>query len=166
MGGSEGKLKEQFLFAIMANKEGKVNEFLSVRNNEAINLIQKYPEYVNTTLLNGTTNPMCRAGYLGHTNVVSLLLKFNGDINLRSSDGRTALMWAAFRNNGKMCDFLLHNNADINLVDNAGWNALDISIIKMNYESAIVLKRNGIVPQDIETYQAHVWRKYDIGMFI
>jgi hypothetical protein len=30
MGGSEGKLKEQFLFIIMANKEGRVNEFLTV----------------------------------------------------------------------------------------------------------------------------------------
>jgi ankyrin repeat protein len=99
---------------------------------------------VNTTLLNGTTNPMCRAGYLGHTNVISLLLKYGGDINLRSSDGRTALMWSAFRNNGKMCSFLLDHGADITLEDNQGWNALDIAIIKMNYESAIILKRRGL----------------------
>lgn len=31
MGASEGKLKEQFLFVIMANREGRVNEFLTVR---------------------------------------------------------------------------------------------------------------------------------------
>ena len=30
MGASEGKLKEQFLYAIMANKEGRVNDFLGV----------------------------------------------------------------------------------------------------------------------------------------
>jgi len=121
---------------------------------------------VNTTLLNGTTNPMCRAGYLGHTNVVSLLLKYGGDINLRSSDGRTALMWASFRNNGKMCDFLLEHNADISLEDNQGWNALDIAIIKMNYESAIVLKRRGLVPRDQEFYVPHLWRKYHNAMFL
>ena len=109
---------------------------------------------------------MCRAGYLGHTNVISLLLKFNGDINLRSSDGRTALMWASFRNNGKMCDFLLDHNADMNLVDNAGWNALDIAILKMNYESAIVLKRRGLLAKEMDIYEPHVWRKYDIGMFL
>lgn len=109
---------------------------------------------------------MCRAGYLGHTNVVSLLLKYGGDINLRSSDGRTALMWASFRNNGKMCDFLLDHNADIGLVDNEGWNALDIAIIKMNYESAIVLKRRGLVPRDQDFYVPHLWRKYDIAMFL
>jgi ankyrin repeat protein len=109
---------------------------------------------------------MCRAGYLGHTNVVSLLLKYGGDINLRSSDGRTALMWASFRNNGKMCDFLLDHNAEISLVDNEGWNALDIAIIKMNYESAIVLKRRGLVPRDQDFYVPHLWRKYDIAMFL
>ncbi len=109
---------------------------------------------------------MCRAGYLGHTNVVSLLLKYGGDINLRSSDGRTALMWAAFRNNGKMCGFLLDHNADPNLEDKQGWNALDIAIIKMNYESAIVLKRRGLVPKDQEFYTPHLWRKFDIAMFL
>ena len=30
MGASEGKLKEQFLYSIMANKEGRVNDFLTV----------------------------------------------------------------------------------------------------------------------------------------
>jgi len=31
MGAGEAKLKEHFLFVIMANREGRVNEFLSVR---------------------------------------------------------------------------------------------------------------------------------------
>jgi len=65
-----------------------------------------------------------------------------------------------------MCDFLLDHNADISLEDNQGWNALDIAIIKMNYESAIVLKRRGLVPRDQEFYTAHLWRKYDVGMFL
>ncbi len=99
---------------------------------------------MNTSLLNGTTNPMCRAGYLGFSNIVSLLLKYGGDINLRSSDGRTALMWSAFRNNARMCQFLLDHGADITLIDNDGWNALEIAIIKMNYETAIILKRAGL----------------------
>jgi uncharacterized protein len=91
---------------------------------------------------------MCRAGYLGHTNIISLLLKFGGDINLRSSDGRTALMWAAFRNNSKMVRFLLDHGADITLIDNEGWNALEIAIIKMNYETALLLKKAGLSPKD------------------
>jgi hypothetical protein len=54
----------------------------------------------------------------------------------------------------------------MNLEDNAGWNALDIAILKMNYESAIVFKRAGLVPKDKDMYEPHVWRKYDIGMLI
>lgn len=36
----------------------------------------------------------------------------------------------------------------------------------MNYESAIVLKRRGLVPRDQEFYIPHLWRKYDLGMFL
>ena len=100
---------------------------------------------------------MCRAGYLGLTNIISLLLKYGADINLRSSDGRTALMWSAFRNNVKMVKFLLEHGADITLVDNEGWNALDIAIIKMNYETALVLKRAGLEPKDKTFYEPHLW---------
>ena len=116
--------------------------------------------------MNGTTNPMCRAGYLGFFNIVSLLLKYGGDINLRSSDGRTAVMWAAFRNNAKMVEFLIDHGADITLEDNEGWNALEIAIIKMNYEAALVLKKRGLQPRDKEFYEKYVWQKYDIGLFI
>jgi len=90
-------------------------------------------------------------------NIASLLLKFGADINLRSSDGRTALMWAAFRNNHKMCEFLITHGADITLMDNQGWNALDIATIKMNYEAALVLKRAGLEPRELDLYMPHLW---------
>ncbi len=118
---------------------------------------QKYPDYVNTTLVENTTNPICRASYLGHQNIASLLLKHGADINMRSSDGRTPLMWAAFRNNKKMCEYLLDQGADITLEDNQGWNALDLCIIKMNYDCALVLKRRGLQPRDRDMYDAHLW---------
>jgi ankyrin repeat protein len=57
------------------------------------------------------TNPMCRAAYLGHQNIAAILLKYGGDINLRSSEGRTPLMWAAFRNNTQIAKYLLENGA-------------------------------------------------------
>lgn len=75
-------------------------------------------------------------------------------------------MWSAFRNNVKMCDFLMLHGADPTLEDNAGWNALDIAIIKMNYETALVFKREGLIPRNIEQYDGHLWQKYDVGMFI
>jgi len=99
---------------------------------------------VNTTLVENTTNPICRASYLGHQKLCALLLKYGADINLRSSDGRTPLMWTSFRNNAKMCEFILDNGADLLMEDNQGWNALDIAIIRMNYDAALVLKRRGL----------------------
>jgi ankyrin repeat protein len=59
-------------------------------------------------------------------------------------------MWSAFRNNTKMMEFLIFHGADINAEDLAGWNALDIAIIKMNYEAALALKRQGLQPRNIE----------------
>lgn len=85
------------------------------------------------------TNPICRAAYLGHKNIAAILLKHGADINLRSSDGRTALIWCAFRNHAKLAEFLLENGAASDLEDNEGWNALDIAIIRMNYEVALLL---------------------------
>jgi ankyrin repeat protein len=71
-------------------------------------------------------------------------LKHGADINIRSSDGRTGLMWAAFRNNVSVAELLLDNGADINAESNDGWNALDIAIMKMNYEVALTLKKRGL----------------------
>ena len=75
-------------------------------------------------------------------------------------------MWAAFRNYTKMCEFLVDNGADLTMEDNQGWTALDITIIKMNYESALVLKRRGLEPRPKEMYENQLWQKYDIDMFL
>ena len=75
-------------------------------------------------------------------------------------------MWAAFRNNEKMCNFLLENGADMHLEDNTGWNAMDISVLKMNYEAALALKRRGSAQKDMEMYLPHLWQKYDLEMFL
>lgn len=91
----------------MANKEG-----------DCANFLKQYPDFVNTSLVENTTNPICRAAYLGYQKIAALLLKYGADINLRSSDGRTPLHWAAFRNNIPMLQFLIDNGADITLEDN------------------------------------------------
>jgi ankyrin repeat protein len=75
-------------------------------------------------------------------------------------------MWAAFRNNHKMIEFLVTNGADVDLEDNQGWNGLDIAIIKMNYEAALILKRYGLKTRDPEIYMPNLWQKYDIDLFI
>lgn len=56
-----------------------------------------------------------------------------------------------------MIEFLVTNGGDIDLEDNQGWNALDIAIIKMNYEAALILKRYGLKSRDPEMYQPNLW---------
>lgn len=44
---------------------------------------------------------------------------------------------------------------------------MDLSIIKMNYEAALALKRRGLLPkEDIDLYRPHLWQKYDVDMFL
>ena len=65
-----------------------------------------------------------------------------------------------------MCEFLLDNGADLFMEDNQGWNALDIAIIRMNYDAALVLKRRGLQPRDKEMYENQLFQRYDLEMFI
>ena len=111
------------------------------------------------------TNPICRAAYLGFQNIAAILLKHGADINIRSSDGRTPLMWAAFRNNAAMAAYLMDNGASIDMEDNDGWNAMDLSIIKMNYSVALLFKRRGLSSREKEMYENHLWQKYDLDLF-
>lgn len=96
-------------------------------------MLKKHPKLALCEFYGGTTNPVCRATYLGHRNIVSLLLKYGADINKRSGDQRTPVIWAAFRDNVQMLQFLVDNGADITLVDKDGNNALDVAINRINF---------------------------------
>lgn len=88
MGSGESRQVGYFLEAILCGRE-----------NQVAKMLKQYPALANCEFYNGTTNPICRATYLDNRNIISLLLKYDADINKRSSDGRTSLMWAAFRDN-------------------------------------------------------------------
>ena len=55
------------------------------------------PELVNAPMVKGLTNPICRATNMNKKGIVMILLKHGADVNSRSADGRTPLMWAAFK---------------------------------------------------------------------
>ena len=132
--------------------------------------IQKYedefPDLANCTLIEGVTNPLCRAAYLGYKGIIAILLKHKANINIRSSDGRTPLMWTAFRNHVEVAEYLIDNGTDISLEDNDGWNALDLAIIRMNYHVALLLQRRGLVHRGKEMYEKNLWQRFDIDMFL
>ena len=74
MGNSESRLISYFLEAILCGRDGTVHKML-----------KKNPSLASCTFYDGTTNPMCRATYLGHRNILALLLKYDADINARCS---------------------------------------------------------------------------------
>jgi len=53
MGAKEAKIRDGFHYYLASGREGKVNEYL-----------EKYPE-LKSCVIEGVTNPMCRAAYLG-----------------------------------------------------------------------------------------------------
>ncbi|XP_077985177.1 ankyrin repeat and SAM domain-containing protein 3-like [Glandiceps talaboti] len=64
------------------------------------------------------------ACYIGHDNIVNLLLDAGVDVNIKSTKGRTSLMLAASCGNESVVYFLLQADADIEAVDSRGWTAL------------------------------------------
>ena len=154
MGNSQQREISWFLEAILCNRE-----------TEVVKMLKKNPKLASCVFYNGTTNPICRATYLGHQKIVALLLHHGADINSRSSDQRTPLLWATFRDNCQMISLLLANNADTSLVDKDGWNALDLAIIRINYQAARkLLKETDLELKPMEEYEGKTWRKYDLEL--
>jgi len=59
-----------FLEAILCGQDGKVHKML-----------KKHNKLATCDFYNGTTNAVCRATYLGHRNILGLLIKYGADIN-------------------------------------------------------------------------------------
>lgn len=101
--------------------------------------------------------------------MVLILLKHGADINQRSDDGKTPLMWAATRNNCDMMQFLLENGADVNAVDNEGLNVLDVCVIRNVFKATKFIYHggHGLEFRTCEEYLGHmVNSKFDIDLFL
>ena len=48
-------------------------------------------------------------------------------------------MWAAYKNNASMIDYLLENGADVNIRDVTGLNAFEMAVTLVNYQAALIL---------------------------
>ena len=125
MGAKQTKIENDFCDAINCDSGARVGEALL-----------QYPELANATLHKGTTNPMCRASWMGNNNIILLLIKYGSDINARSREGRTPIMYAAMKGWLPTVELLLENGADKDLTDAEGLNVFDICVIQEQYKIA------------------------------
>lgn len=71
-----------------------------------------------------------------------MLLQAGANINSKASNGRSPLMWAAFRGNVILVELLITKGADLLDVDNEGLNCFDLSVIRLQYETAFYLYKH------------------------
>ncbi|KXJ11595.1 ankyrin repeat and SAM domain-containing protein 3 [Exaiptasia diaphana] len=93
----------------------------------------------------GGWSPLMYASYVGHFNIVTMLLeKGNVDVDARSG-GRsaTALMLAASCGKEEVVEFLLHNHADINAADARGYTPLLYATLYRHSETIVTLVKLG-----------------------
>lgn len=68
--------------------------------------------------------PLIRAALRGEASGVETILNKGADINVRDSLGRTALMWAVWRDDSEIVRVLVQRGADVNAKDSNGSTAL------------------------------------------
>ncbi|KAK0057539.1 ankyrin repeat and SAM domain-containing protein 3 [Biomphalaria pfeifferi] len=91
-------------------------------------------EYVRSIILSGDGQkdrknrggwtPLMYACYIGHDNIVNLLIKEGCNMNMKNPRGHTPLMLAASCGNEGVAHLLVRNRAYLEVVDNNGWTAL------------------------------------------
>uniref|UniRef100_A0A3Q0T3N0 Ankyrin repeat and sterile alpha motif domain containing 3 n=1 Tax=Amphilophus citrinellus TaxID=61819 RepID=A0A3Q0T3N0_AMPCI len=72
----------------------------------------------------GGWTPLMYASYIGHDNIVNLLLEAGVNVNATTAKGLTPLMLAASCGNESIAYFLLQQGAELELKDSRGWTAL------------------------------------------
>ncbi|XP_064604738.1 ankyrin repeat and SAM domain-containing protein 3-like isoform X2 [Liolophura sinensis] len=95
-----------------------IGHFDSVRS-----FIHNKEEDLNRKNKGGWT-PLMYACYIGHDNIVNLLLEASVDVNCKNLKGQTPLMLAASCGNESVGYFLCQQGAELEAQDKKGWTAL------------------------------------------
>ncbi|XP_057682876.1 ankyrin repeat and SAM domain-containing protein 3 [Corythoichthys intestinalis] len=85
--------------------------------------IQRGEVDLNSKNIGGWT-PLMYASYIGHDNIVNLLLEAGVNVNATTARGQTPLMLAASCGNESIAYFLLQQGAELEVKDCRGWTAL------------------------------------------
>ncbi|CAG5119393.1 unnamed protein product, partial [Candidula unifasciata] len=72
----------------------------------------------------GGWTPLMYACYIGHDNIVNLLINAGCNMNMKNSRGHTPLMLAASCGNESVARTLVRRGAELELTDKTGWTAL------------------------------------------
>ncbi|XP_058705612.1 ankyrin repeat and SAM domain-containing protein 3 isoform X1 [Poecile atricapillus] len=72
----------------------------------------------------GGWTPLMYASYIGHDNIVHLLLEAGVNVNIPTLEGQTPLMLASSCGNESVAYFLLQQGAELEMKDIHGWTAL------------------------------------------
>ena len=92
----------------------------------------------------GGWTPLMYAAYVGHDNIVNLLLDCHVDVNASTTkNGATSLMLAASCGNESVVYFLLQNGAKIDAQDKRGWTGLFYATYQGHQKVVQLLLENG-----------------------
>ena len=98
-------------------------------------LLNKYKLNINSKAVTGT--PLHVAADVGNLEVVKLLVNKGANINFKAGEANTTpLILAARRGFFDICDFLVANQAQVNLSDDSGWTAL-YSAAEMGFQNIV-----------------------------
>ncbi len=110
-------------WAILAHNNSEV---LDQDTNEPRNNCEIIKKLINKKTINAQDNdgntPLHLAAYLGHLDLVSILIKAKCDINIKNHNGKTPLHYAAINNHKDIVQKLVDNNADLDARDNRNKN--------------------------------------------
>jgi len=88
-------------------------------------------------------SPLILTAIRGDTGLMDLLLENEADVDLRSDDGRTALMAAAWNGHGDIVSQLVARGANVTLSNTDGWTAMHYAAWKGYTGIVSLLLRNG-----------------------
>ena len=120
----------------------------------------------NAKLAKGNTNPVAKASFTGNLLILKLLVEYNANLEIPTSNGNTPLMWAAFAGNADIVEYLLSKDVSLLNINKEGKNALDLAISRMHYSCALKLFSKGAMLRPIKEYESIIKAPYDLPKFI
>lgn len=119
----------------------------------------------NAKLCKGNTNPAAKVSFIGSLPMLKLLVEHNANLEMPTSNGNTALMWAAFAGNAHIVEYLLSKDVSLDNHNKDGLDALDLAISRMHYACALLLYNKGAALRSMEEYKPILRVEYDLFSF-